>query len=242
MRAQLDDRSKVNKNKPALSTFLYYSNTYLDKTSRSTGKMTGLNNVDDVCSTVDREQDKFIETTADSELDDDEIDEVFFTIKSKSSSPRVSKSDAEPGINESPNSKSNSTILRRTSKNSLNKQTSLKKFFTKQIPDKQHEHIQPMNESDSDEKKETEKDSDKYNDTLIDSPQSKKRAVLNSISFSDTFDLLSDEAESKVPDEVPLFIDSEPAHFTQVYFYSFSASVYSFFLLINCFNFNENCN
>ncbi|KAJ8674308.1 hypothetical protein QAD02_005570 [Eretmocerus hayati] len=45
-----------------------------------------------------------------------------------------------------------------------------------------------------------------------------KKAIIDSLSFSDTFDLLSEKEEelkSKVPEEVPLFVDLEPVHFSE---------------------------
>lgn len=65
--------------------------------------------------------------------------------------------------------------------------------------------------SDFESKLKSAEDSDGSNDDL----ESKKKTVLNSISFSDTFDLLSEEVD-RVPDEVPLFVDDEPVHFTEV--------------------------
>lgn len=53
-------------------------------------------------------------------------------------------------------------------------------------------------------------------------PKPPKEAILDAVSFSDTFDVLSEkgEIEKKIPDEVPLFVDLEPVHFTKVSFYS----------------------
>ena len=44
------------------------------------------------------------------------------------------------------------------------------------------------------------------------------KAFSDAESFSDTFDILSEngDANSKVPNEIPLFVDLEPVHFTKV--------------------------
>lgn len=46
----------------------------------------------------------------------------------------------------------------------------------------------------------------------------KKELLKNAASFSDTFDLMTDEnnLESTIPDEVPLFVDLQPTHFSMV--------------------------
>ena len=48
-------------------------------------------------------------------------------------------------------------------------------------------------------------------------PEKWKKVLLDAVSFSDTFDIENEEEmESKLPDNVPFFIDLEPIHFKQV--------------------------
>lgn len=147
--------------------------------------------------------------------DDADIDEALLTIRSDSTPTTSTKKDKG---NFFPKARGKSALPSRISRNTV-KEALLENASKKKKP-QEPKNAEPINESDSDE-------SDEMNEVKnnnVENPQLKKKAVLDSISFSDTFDLLSqkEELESKIPDEVPLFVDLEPAHFTQVNIFNFS--------------------
>ncbi|OXU29866.1 hypothetical protein TSAR_010792 [Trichomalopsis sarcophagae] len=113
-----------------------------------------------------------------------------------------------------PKARVKSMMPSRISENTI-KKTLMKNVLVKKTSDKKQPEV--FNESDeSDFEKEndtTRKDVENNNECR----KSAKEVALDAVSFSDTFDILSEngDIESKVPEQIPLFVDLEPVHFTQ---------------------------
>lgn len=131
-----------------------------------------------------------------------------------------------------PKARVKSNLPSRISGNTV--KTLLKNVLKKNVIEKVPEILQEQEDSDA-----SGTDNDSVNCQFVnykESEEDKKKVVLDAISFSDTFDILSENGEElKVPEEMPLFVDLEPAHFTEVIYrhsllYFSSCQQYEFFL------------
>ncbi|XP_058808438.1 uncharacterized protein LOC131674023 [Phymastichus coffea] len=98
--------------------------------------------------------------------------------------------------------------------------TAKKTFFKAVLKKKAIEKLSEFHQKAEEDSDSSGKDSENKNDQLVpytESENDKKKTILDAITFSDTFDVLSEngaELEAKVPEEIPLFVDLEPVHFT----------------------------
>lgn len=173
---------------------------------------------DDIWSTVDEEKlNKSIEESNVDEYDEEaELDEALLTIRSESSPENASKKCVKADVKTKISSQnalnlstSNTSIITR-------KQASLKNFLEN---DTVSEKVKHADQSTSYIKNKIKISKiNNINDSL-DCQKLTEKSGMNSTSFSDTFDLFSDDnkVDSKVPEEVPLFADMEPSYFKQVF-------------------------
>lgn len=198
----------------------------LDEMPESASKTTGQGFFDDVCSTPvsgKKINNPIEEPNVDNafgfdDYEDEDVDAALLSIRNESAPIRSVKKDFQERVEEKIllKARGKSALPSRIFENRV-KNTLRGNVLKKKTP-QDMKNVEPTNESsDSDEKDDWKQTENNSND-LINDPKTKKKEVLDSITFSDTFDLISkeEELESKIPEEVPLFVDLEPAHFTAV--------------------------
>ena len=148
-------------------------------------------------------------------FDDCDLDEISQV--SKSTSMIATEKDVKMSVKGKlfPNARVKSAVPSRITESTV-KEALLKNVLKKTTPKKA---LAIPKEADGDiieeEKDEMKKDAENNNES-----ENKKKVVMDAVSFSDTFDVLSEngEIDKVVPEEMPLFVDLEPAHFTKVIF------------------------
>ncbi|XP_014205824.1 uncharacterized protein LOC106637533 isoform X2 [Copidosoma floridanum] len=151
--------------------------------------------------------------------DDDTTDEILF-VESAPHSKIVTEEDVKSSVKGKvfTNARVKSAMSVKASKKKANKKPLLKAVLKK---NRKQEEMTTENSDDSscstssDAVKETEKT--KNNAANDNDLEPKQKELLNAVSFSDTFDIISEneDLKSKIPEEVPLFVDLEPVHFSK---------------------------
>jgi hypothetical protein len=117
----------------------------------------------------------------------------------------------EKNIKENKNEKDKLKVLSKNLKNTIKKP--ILKYVLKEKP--KQKTLEPFIKKNANI---VEEKNHETNERVVNSNEheSTNKSVIQSISFSDTFDILCEKQEIKLPEEIPLFIDLQPVHFDKV--------------------------